>query len=188
MRGTGMNPSLDRAVEKLGSGEAIQINLRETIFKLDSYEENPVVKPQGLGLTSYENGELKIRAVFNGGAEVFQDNVILTPRCQQRYHKSTFFDERLGTERTWLETYISDVWPLVSHDGVHFTRLQNVVIRGDGADNQDFTYGIEDIRIIKYEHRYLLIGCGKLTPPFKGEDADRIAVYSTTDSVYFGFK
>jgi predicted GH43/DUF377 family glycosyl hydrolase len=67
----------------------------------------------------------------------------------------------------------------VSEDGVHFTRFQNVVIRGDGTDHQDFTYGIEDIRIIRYEQRYLLIGCGKVKPAFKGTNADRIAIYST---------
>jgi predicted GH43/DUF377 family glycosyl hydrolase len=69
---------------------------------------------------------------------------------------------------------------LVSEYGIHFTRLQNVIIRGDGTDHQDFTYGIEDIRIIKLEDRYLLVGCGKVSPPFRGKDADRIAVYSTS--------
>jgi len=187
MRGTGMNPSLDRAVEKLGSGETIQINSGETIFKLNSYEQNPVLKPQEIGLTWYENGERKIGAVFNGGAEVFHDKVILSPRCHQGYQKGTFFDETLGIERSYMKNYISEVWPLVSEDGIHFTRLQNTVIRGDGTDHQGFTYGIEDIRIIKHEHRYLLIGCGKLNPPFKGEDADRIAVYSTTDFVNIAY-
>jgi len=183
MRGGGMNPSLDHALEKLGGGEVIQIESGETIFKLDSYKQNPVVKPQDIGLTWYEDGELTIGAVFNGGAEVFQDKVILMPRCHQGYQKGTFFDERLGIERYYLENYISEVWPLVSEDGVHFTRLQNGVIRGDGTDNEDFTYGIEDIRIIKLEDRYLLVGCGKVSPPFRGKDADRIAVYSTTDFV-----
>ena len=169
--------------EKLGDGEVIKIDSGETIFKLDSFENNPIVKPQDLGLTWHEKGELKIGAVFNGGAEVFQDKVMLTPRCHQGYRKGTFFDERLNVERTCLQNYISEVWPLVSEDGVHFTRFQNVVIRGDGTDHQDFTYGIEDIRIVKYGQRHLLIGCGKINPPFKGENSDRIAIYSTDDFV-----
>ena len=175
--------ALDRSVQKLGDGETVLLDSGETIFKLDSLENNPIVKPQDIGLIWQENGELEIGAVFNGGAEVFQDKVILTPRCHQGYQKATFFDEKLGIERHYLEDYISEVWPLVSEDGVHFTRFQNVVIRADGTDHQDFTYGIEDIRIVKHGRRYLLVGCGKIKPPFKGSNADRIAIYSTDDFV-----
>ena len=178
-----MESSLDPTVNKLGAGEITQTESGETIFKLDSFDNNPIVKPQDLGLTWYENGELKTGAVFNGGAEVFQDRVMLMPRCHRGYRKATFFDETLGIERHRLENYISEVWPLVSEDGVHFRRFQNVVIRGDGTDHQDFTYGIEDIRIVKCGQRYLLIGCGKTKPPFKGRNADRIAVYSTDNFV-----
>jgi predicted GH43/DUF377 family glycosyl hydrolase len=173
--------ALDGGVQKLGDGETVLLDSGETIFKLDSCETNPIVKPQDIGLTWHEDGERKIGAVFNSGAEVFQDKVILTPRCHQGYQKTTFFDEKLGIERSCLENYISEVWPLVSEDGVHFTRLQDVVIRADGTDHQDFTYGIEDIRIVKYGRRYLLVGCGKIKPPFKGSNADRIAIYSTHD-------
>jgi predicted GH43/DUF377 family glycosyl hydrolase len=178
-----MMSALDRSVQKLGDGETVLLDSGETVFKLDSFENNPIVKPQDIGLTWQENGELKIGAVFNGGAEVFQDKVILTPRCHQGYHKGTFFDEKLGIERSYLENYISEVWPLVSEDGVHFTRFQNVVIRTDGTDHQDFIYGIEDIRIVKHGRMYLLVGCGKIKPPFKGSNADRIAIYSTDDFV-----
>ena len=178
-----MRSVLDRSVQELSDGTAVLLDSGETVFKLASFENNPIVKPQDLGLTWHEKGELKIGAVFNGGAEIFQDKVMLTPRCHQGYQKGTFFDERLGIERTCLENYISEVWPLVSEDGVHFTRFKNVVIRGDGADHQDFTYGIEDIRIVKYGQRYLLIGCGKINLPFKGENSDRIAIYSTGDFV-----
>jgi predicted GH43/DUF377 family glycosyl hydrolase len=174
---------LDRTVQKLGDGRVISLDSGEKAFKMDSCENNPIVKPQDLGLTWTENGELKIGAVFNGGAEVFQDKVVLMPRCHQNYHEGTFFDERLGIERRCLENYISEVWPLVSDDGVHFTRFQNAVIRGDGADHQDFTYGIEDIRIIKHGRRYLLVGCGKVEAAFTGKNADRIAVYSTGNFV-----
>ena len=66
---------------------------------------------------------------------------------------------------------------------MNFNRFQSSVIRGDGADHQDFIYGIEDIRIIKYDQRYLLIGCGNTGPAFKAAKADRITVYSTNDFV-----
>ncbi len=168
--------------EKFKDGEVIETTSGDIIFKLDSYGKNPIVKPRDIGLTWYEKGELKIGAVFNGGAEVFQNNVILMPRCHQRYQKSNFFDEKWGIERYRLENYVSEIWPLASEDGVHFSRLQNVVIRGDGTDHQDFTYGIEDIRIVRYDQTYLLVGCGKITPPFKGNgNDDRIAIYSTND-------
>jgi predicted GH43/DUF377 family glycosyl hydrolase len=169
--------------ENLGNGKLIEIGKDETIFKLDSYENNPIVKPQDIGLTWYENGELKTGAVFNAAAEIFQNNVILTPRCHRNYRKGKFFDEKMGIERYCLENYISEVWPLISQDGIHFTRFQDVTIRGDGTDHKDFIYGIEDIRIIKYEKDYLLVGCGKVKPPFKGSNADRIATYSTKDFV-----
>ncbi len=44
-------------------------------------------------------------------------------------------------------------------------------------------YGIEDMRIVKYDKKYLLVGCGKINPPFKGVNADRIVAYSTEDFV-----
>jgi predicted GH43/DUF377 family glycosyl hydrolase len=50
--------------------------------------------------------------VFNGGAEYFEDRVILLPRCHKNYKKGKFFDEKLGMERDCLENYISEVWPL----------------------------------------------------------------------------
>jgi predicted GH43/DUF377 family glycosyl hydrolase len=178
-----MTWALDRTVQKLGDGKVISLDSGESAFRLDSFGNNPIVKPQDLGLTWHENGELKIGAVFNGGAEMFQDKVILMPRCHQGYRKGMYFDERLGIERTCLENYVSEVWPLVSEDGIHFTRLQNAVIRGDGADHQDFTYGIEDIRIIKSGRGYLLVGCGKVEAAFMGKNADRIAVYTTEDFV-----
>lgn len=176
-----MISALDRTIQELGNGTVVLLDSGETVFKLDSFESNPIVKPQDLGITWVENGELKIGAVFNCGAELFHDKVILMSRCHKGYRKGTFFDERLGIERSCLENYISEVWPLISEDGVHFGRFQNVVIRGDGIDHQDFNYGIEDIRIIKYDQVYLLVGCGKVVPPFKGTNADRIAIYSTDD-------
>ena len=169
--------------ENFGDGKVVEMESGEAIFILDSHEKNPIVTPQEVGLTWKENGELKIGAVFNGGAEFFEDQVVLLPRCHRNYRKGKFFDKKLGRERDCLENYISEVWPLISRDGVHFTRFQNVAIRGDSTDHQDFNYGIEDIRIIKYGESYLLIGCGKIKPPFKGSNADRIAVYSTKDFI-----
>jgi len=176
-----MTSVLDRTIETLGEGTIVQLNSGESIFKLDSYPGNPIVTPQDLSLTWYENDKLKIGAVFNGGAELFQDKIVLTPRCHQRYQKGTFFDEKRNIEQVCLENYIAEIWPLASEDGIHFRRFQNVVIRGDGTDHQDFTYGIEDIRIVRHDQTYHLVGCGKIKPPFKGKNADRIAIYSTDD-------
>ena len=178
-----MRTILDRSVQKLGDGTVVLLDSGETVFKLDSFEGNPIIKPQDIGLTWHDDGELKNGAVFNGGAEVFQDRVILMPRCHQGYYEGRFVDPRTGKERICLENYVSEIWPLVSEDGINFSRFRNVVIRGDGTDHRDFVYGIEDIRIIKYDQRYLLIGCGKTGPAFKAAKADRIAVYSTNDFV-----
>ncbi len=172
---------LESFAKELGDGEIIRIGSGEFIFKFSSFKENPIVKPQDIELTWYEDNILKLGAVFNGGAELFEDNVVLLPRCHHHYKKGTFYDERLGIERTCLENYISEVNCLKSADGIHFEKFNNVKIKGDGTDHKDFIYGIEDIRIIKQDQRYILIGCGKVEPAFKGKNADRIAVYSTRD-------
>ena len=177
----------NQTIQKLGEGKIVTLDSGDTIFKMDSFIDNPVVKPQDLGLIWKEDDTLKIGAVFNAGAEIFQDKVILLPRCHQRYRRGKFFDKKLGIERSYLENYISEVLPLVGDDGIHFARFQDVIIKGDGTDHQDFTYGIEDLRIIKYDHRFLLVGCGKIKPPFKGENADRIAIYSTEDFVNISY-
>lgn len=173
--------TLDTSIAKLGEGTIVSLDSGEVVFKLAAFDNNPIVKPQDVGLTWRENGGLRVGAIFNGGAEVFQDKVIMMPRCHQKYKKGTFFDETLGIERSCLEDYVSEVWPLVSSDGIHFARFNDMVIRADGTDHQDFVYGIEDIRIIKCNPKYLLVGCGKTKPPFKGLNADRIAIYSTDD-------
>ena len=178
-----MTMALDQGFKKLGIGSIVRLDSGEAMFKMDSWKENPIVKPQDIGLTWHEDGQPKIGAAFNGGAEVFQDKVILMPRCHKGYREGTFFDERLKIERRCLDNYVSEVWPLASEDGIHFTRHQNVTIRGDGSDHQDFAYGIEDIRIVRHEGKYLLIGCGKINVAFKYQNADRIAIYSTDDFV-----
>ncbi len=175
--------SLDSTAKRLGEGKRIELENGEVVFKLDSFSANPVVKPQDLGLTWQEKGKLKIGAVFNGGAEIFQNGIILTPRCHKGYRKSKYFDRKQGVHRYRLHDYISEIWPLESEDGVHFKRFHEVMIKGDGSDHKDFIYGIEDIRIIKHDRTYLLVGCGKRIPPFKGLGGDRTAIYSTKDFV-----
>jgi len=182
-----MISALDRCVQEFGDGTVLPLNSGEIVFKLDSYENNPIVNPQDLGLTWYEDYVLQIGAVFNGGAELFEGKVVMTPRCHHNYQKKRFFDEKLGIEKYCFENYISEIWPLSSKDGVHFTRFGDAVIKGDGTDHTDFIYGIEDMRIIKYEHMYLLIGCGKVKPPFRGGNGDRIAIYSTSDFVNINY-
>ena len=170
-------------LEALGDGRIEKTESGQLLFVLDACERNPIVEPRAIGLSWYEDDELKTGAVFNGGAEYVDGRVILLPRCHRNYKKGKFFDEKLGRERDCLENYTSEVWPLTSRDGLNFSRLQNVAIRGNGTEHRDFAHGIEDIRIIKYEDSYMLIGCGKIKPAFKGSNADRIAVYSTEDFV-----
>jgi predicted GH43/DUF377 family glycosyl hydrolase len=178
-----MNSNLNQKLKELGDGDTIKIKSKEFIFKLSHYKKNPIVRPQDIGLTWCENKKKKIGAVFNPGAEIYRDKIILLPRCHKCYKRSMYFDQKLGIKRYCLENYISEIWPLVSSDGVNFKRLRNVVIRGDGTDHPDFAYGIEDTRIVNFGHRYLLIGCGKIKPPFRGGNSDRIAVYSTKDFI-----
>ncbi len=85
--------TLDNSIAKLGEGTIVSLDSGEVVFKLAAFDNNPIVKPQDVGLTWRENGGLSVGAVFNGGAEVFQDKVILMPRCHQKYRKGTFFDE-----------------------------------------------------------------------------------------------
>ncbi|PKP61591.1 hypothetical protein CVT91_02680 [Candidatus Atribacteria bacterium HGW-Atribacteria-1] len=170
-------------VKELGNGEVIRTATGKKIFKMSPFEGNPVVKPQDVGLSWYKDGKLQTGAVFNGGAEIFEGKVILLPRCQKNYQRKKFFDEKSKTERYWLDNYISEIWPLISEDGVNFKRYNNIVIRGDSTDHQDFIYGIEDIRIVRHHQKYILIGTGKIKPPFKGKNADRVAIYSTEDFI-----
>jgi predicted GH43/DUF377 family glycosyl hydrolase len=176
-----MRVALKRIVGNLGEGHVVKLKSGETIFMLDSYEENPIVKPQELGLIWHENETPQLGAVFNPGAVLHQDKVILAPRCHKNYTKVTFFDHKLGMERHAFENYVSEVWILASDDGVRFDRYFDTVIHGDGSEHKDFLYGIEDVRITRYKEEYLLLGCGKIKPPFKGDDADRVAIYSTRD-------
>ena len=53
-----MTSELDRSIRKLGDGSTVGLNSGETVFRLDSYEDNPIVKPQDLGLVWHENESL----------------------------------------------------------------------------------------------------------------------------------
>ena len=111
---------LEGTVTALGDGEIVTLSGGRRLFRLSSYDGNPVVDPRGLGLVWEEDGEERVGAVFNGGAELLDGKVVLLPRCHRGYRPGKFFDERLGIERVYLENYISEVWPLESSDGVHF--------------------------------------------------------------------
>lgn len=50
MIGSGIGSSLGCTLDKLGDGKVVHNDTGETIFKLDSFENNPIVKPQDLGL------------------------------------------------------------------------------------------------------------------------------------------
>ena len=90
---------LDNSVTKLGEGTVVSLDSHEVVFKLASFEGNPIIKPQDIGLTWHEGDELKIGAVFNGGAEVFQDRVIVMPRCHQGYYEGRFVDPKTSKKR-----------------------------------------------------------------------------------------
>ena len=170
-------------IKNIGEGEIVKTSSGETVFRLSDYDGNPIIHPKDIGLKWKENGEERIGAVFNGGAELIENKVVLLPRCQKNYGRESCFDSELGIKRYRLTDYISEVWPLISEDGINFKRYKRGVIKGDGSDHMDFLYGIEDIRCVKLADRYILTGCGKLKPPFDGSNADRIAIYSTEDFI-----
>ena len=43
-----MISTLDQNIQELGNGKIILLDSGTTIFKLDSFKENPIVKPQDL--------------------------------------------------------------------------------------------------------------------------------------------
>ena len=167
--------------KKIGEGKIVKSRSGKSIFKLETYSNNPILKPQDLGLVWRKNNRIMTGAVFNSGAEIFKDRIIIAPRCHKNYERRSYFDKELDMNKHYMEHYISEVWLLESHDGIHFRHLDRKMIRGDGSGHKDFFHGIEDIRIVKFDNQYFLIGCGKIKPPFKGKDADRIAIYTTED-------
>ena len=178
--------ALDETLKNLSDGTIVKINDNDKIFKLHSYEKNPIVRPQDSGLSWYEDGMYLTGSIFNAGATLFNDRVVLSPRIHAEYQRGKFFDESLQIERIGFKNYISKIWILISDDGINFKRYHNTLIKGDGTSHTDFFHGIEDVRIIKTNGQYLLIGCGKILPPFQGQiggKGDRIAIYSTLDFI-----
>ncbi|MHA2174806.1 MAG: glycoside hydrolase family 130 protein [Candidatus Hodarchaeales archaeon] len=172
------------ALNNLPDGTIVKINDNEKIFKLHSYKKNPIIKPNDYELTWYEDGRLLIGSIFNAGVNLLNERIILSPRVHAEYQKGQFFDESLQIERIGFKNYISKIWILISEDGINFDRYHNTLIKGDGTSHEDFFHGIEDVRIIKTNGQYMLIGCGKILPPFQGQiggKGDRIAIYSTLD-------
>jgi len=151
-----------------------------TLFKAASHPENPIVKPWDHGAVWIEDGQDKIGAIFNGGAERFNGKVVMAPRFHVNYVRLHRLDKEMGVVRYYMENYVSEIHIFESEDGVRF-RDTGTIIRGDGSEHKDFTYGIEDVRIVRIGEGYMLIGCGKVKPPFKGRNADRIAIYTTSD-------
>lgn len=176
-----MGKTLEQVVNDLGNGCILRLTTGELLFQLDSHARNPLVTPRELNLIWQENGMSRTGAVFNGGAALFQNQVILTPRCHQNYREIEVFDSRRGATRRGFDNYTSEIWVLTSKDGLEFKCVSGTIIKGDGTNHQDFLFGIEDVRIIEYKQKYLLVGCGKIKPPFKGRNADRVAIYSTKD-------
>lgn len=170
--------NLRKSIKSLGDGEIVKLD-SDNVFKLDSYHKNPIIKPKDLGLIWHDHNKVRVGAVFNGGAEIFGNNIIIAPRCHKNYTRHKYFDKSLGIERYYMKNYISKVWILRSRDGIHFKKLENTTIKGDGSKHKDFVYGIEDIRITRIEDNYFLVGCGKIKPPFKEGNADSIAIYTT---------
>ena len=169
---------IERFSNSLGGGEILRTG-EGYIFKLSSFDGNPVVKPEEIGLVWKDGEGLKKGAVFNPGAEIFGDGIILLPRCHKNYRKKKFYDKKMKMERYGMENYISEIWVLHSNDGENFTKLDNITIKGNGTYHKDFTYGIEDVRVVKRGETYFIVGCGKVKPPFGGGNADRIAIYTT---------
>ena len=50
-----MKMSLNLKPRELGDGDIAEIKSKEHIFKLSHYKGNPIVRPQDIGLTWYEN-------------------------------------------------------------------------------------------------------------------------------------
>ncbi|MFX1286275.1 MAG: hypothetical protein ACFFB5_21760 [Promethearchaeota archaeon] len=182
--------TLKKTLSYLSDGTIVEIEDNTRIFKVHSYENNPIISPTNMGLTWYEDGQYLIGSIFNSGATMYNEKIILSPRVHAEYQRGQFFDETLQIERIGFRNYISKIWILISEDGINFERHHNTLIKGDGTYHNDFFHGIEDTRIIKTNERYFLIGCGKVSPPFQGyfgSKGDRIAIYSTQDFVHINY-
>ncbi len=169
---------LEEVYRESGDGDIVEVDGKQ-VYKLGEYYHNPILKPWDLGLKWVENNIVRYGSVFNGGAAIYEDRVILMPRIHKNYVKKKRFDEEHGIERYYMENYVSRVWVLESRDGIRFRHRDGLELT---PQTRDFMYGIEDIRIAHmYNNEYILVGCGKIKPPFKGSGGDRVAFYRTYD-------
>ena len=59
--------ALNETLSHLFDGTIVEINDKNKIFKLHSYEKNPIIGPRDLGLTWYEDDRYLIGSIFNAG-------------------------------------------------------------------------------------------------------------------------
>jgi len=170
---------IEQLYRKLGSGVLEKLKEDSHVFKLSSYRGNPIIKPEDFNLVWRVGGIKHIGSIFNGGATIYGNKIILAPRCHREYVRKSYYNSDTGITRYYMEKYISKVCILESMDGIHF-RPRGPLLKESGGG--DFEYGIEDVRIINFlDEEYILIGCGKKIPPFMGSGGDRIAIYTTKD-------
>ena len=172
-----------------GLGKTFQLKSGIEIFMLDSFRDNPIVTPEQFNLTCKKDGKMAEGAIFNPGAEVFDGRVVLTPRCHTNYSFRSFLYKHIRVKRLRFKNYQSQIWPLVSEDGIHFKRLGNSKVDGLDEEQEDFQYGVEDLRILRDGDQFILVGTGKINPPFKGNgNDDRTIVYTTKDFEKFKYR
>jgi predicted GH43/DUF377 family glycosyl hydrolase len=123
-------------------------------MQLDRYDKNPVVTPN-------PDHEWEKGAVFNCGATIYQDQVILLYRAIGNY-----------------ETYVSTFGLATSSDGYNFQTFSEPAMTPD-ADFEK--YGIEDPRITFLEEKYYVTYTAVRTPIPKGDVDYHIGIASTTD-------
>lgn len=123
-------------------------------MNLDRYDKNPILTPN-------PDHEWEKGAVFNCGATIYQNQVILLYRAIGNY-----------------ETYISTFGLATSSDGYNFQTFSEPVMIPE-ADYEKF--GIEDPRITFLEDKYYITYTAVRTPIPKGDVDFHIGIASTTD-------
>jgi hypothetical protein len=82
-----MTSALDRTVQKLGDGAIVSLDSGRRAFKLDSWENNPIAKPQDLGLTWYATPSQNLRTLVSPGTRTessrSERSSTVVPRCSR---------------------------------------------------------------------------------------------------------
>ncbi|NHJ01176.1 MAG: glycosidase [Candidatus Heimdallarchaeota archaeon] len=121
---------------------------------LERYKKNPVLKPN-------PNYEWQQGAVFNCGATLFKEKIILLYRAIGNY-----------------ETYISTLGLAESDDGYNFkARPEPVMVPEEPFEK----YGVEDPRITWLEGKYYICYTAVRTPVPAGDVDFHIGIASTSD-------